>query len=441
MTANTRNIVILGGSYAGLSVAHYFLKHILPSLPKTFKDYHVYLIDPSTHFYHRVAAPRASVSFDLMPITKTFYDISNNFKGYKPEDFTFLRGKATGLDTTRRTVTIQHTGLDKCKETELPYHALILATGTKAHLPILSLQGGGHEEVLEALSDLHDKLACAKSIIVGGGGPSGVELAGEIGEFVNGTTRWFKQKPTRPKTQVILLCGSKKLLPVLRPALAKQAEAYLARVGVSVKYSSRIESTEKLGDGHTKLNLGNGETLVSDLYLPATGVTPMTEYIPYELLDDRGYVKTNQETLRVDEAGLRVYAIGDVGNHSRGGILDIYEAIPVLMTNLQRDLLAAHEDVNTKPTGDDRKYKKNASETQLVPIGRSKGVGAFNGNRLPTLMVHMIKGRDYLSSAAVEIVTGTKWNKQSGWKPTDGCLSGSEGEKEMLIAGTYRANR
>ncbi|KAG9647647.1 hypothetical protein KCU95_g9926, partial [Aureobasidium melanogenum] len=420
MIVDTKNIVILGGSYAGLSAAHYFLKHIHPSLPNSDGQYHVYLVDPSTHFYHRVAAPRASVSFDLMPITKTFHDISKEFERYDAEIFTFLQGKATLLNTTRRTVTIQHSGVEKSKQTELPYHALILATGTRAHSSILSLQGGGHEEVIEALSNLHDELTHAKSIVVAGGGPCGVELSGEIGEFLNGATSWLKKKSTVPKKKVILLCGSEKLLPVLRSGLAKQAEAYLARVGVSVKYNSRVESIEKLGDGHTKLSLSNGETLVCDLYLPATGVTPATGYIPYELLDDQGYVKTNPETLRVDVAGPGVYAIGDVGNYTHGGIMDIYDAIPVLMTNIQRDLLAAHKDVNAKPTGGDRKHKKNTSETQLVPIGRSKGVGAFNGNRLPSLMVYMIKGRDYLSGAAVEIVTGSKWNKQVRWKPTDG---------------------
>lgn len=412
MTADTKNIVILGGSYAGLSAAHYFLKHVHPSLPDSGEQYHVYLVDPSTHFYHRVAAPRASVSFDLMPITKTFHDIAKNFEQYDAENFTFVQGKATLLDTTRRTVTIQYSGVKKSKQTELPYHALILATGTRAHSSILSLQGGGHEEVIEAQSKLHNELTHAKSIVVAGGGPSGVELSGEIGEILNGATSRFKKKPAVPKRRVILLCGSEKLLPVLRPALAKQAEVYLARVGVTVKYNSRVESTEKLGNGHTKLSLDNGETLVCDLYLPATGVTPATGYIPYELLDDRGYIKTNPETLRVDQAGARVYAIGDVGDYTRGGIMDIYDAIPVLMTNIQRDLLVAHKDDDAISPGGDRKYKKNNSETQLVPIGGSKGVGAFNGSRLPALMVYMIKGRDYLSGAAVEIVTGSKWNKR-----------------------------
>lgn len=420
MTTDTRNIVILGASYAGLSAAHYFLKHIHPSLPTSDAAYHVYLVNPSTHFYHRVAAPRASVSFELMPNSKTFHEIAKNFKQYKSDVFTFLQGKATALDTAQRTVTVQHTGTSQGEETVLLYHALILATGTKAHAPNLSLQGGVHEEVIDALSDMHKKLKNAKSVIVAGGGPSGVEISGEIGEYLNGAAGWFAKKPANPKATVTLLSGSEKLLPVLRPALAKQAEVYLARVGVDVLYNARMESTETLADGRTRVTLGNGKVLECDVYIPTMGVTPMTEYLPQELLTEGGYVKTNEATLRVDEAGPRVYAVGDVGSYTRGGIMDIYDAVPVVMTNVKRDLLAAHKDLNAKPTGGDRKYKKNTSETQLVPCGLSKGVGAFNGNRLPTLMVYLIKGRDYLSGAGVEIVTGTKWNKETGWKPTDG---------------------
>lgn len=100
----------------------------------------------------------------------------------------------------------------------------------------------------------------------------------------------------------------------------KQAETYWARAGVSVKYNSRLVSTKKLGDGHSKLSLDHGETLVCDLYLPVTGAKPAIGYIPYELLDEQGYFKTDLETLRadVDEAEPHVYAIGDVGNNSQG---------------------------------------------------------------------------------------------------------------------------
>ncbi|GAB7348131.1 hypothetical protein MBLNU459_g6148t1 [Dothideomycetes sp. NU459] len=421
MSVDTRNIVVLGASYSGLGAAHYFLKHVYPSLAKLDGEkYHVYLVNPSTHFYHRVAAPRATVSSELMPNSKTFHDIAAGFKQYDPSTFTFLQGKATSMDTAQRTVTIQRMGASGGSEQTLPYHALILATGTRTHAPALSLQGGLHEDTLKALSDMHKKLQSATSIVVAGGGPAGVETAGEIGEYLNGAAGWFAKKPSNPKATVTLISGAEKLLPILGPAFSKQADIFLARVGVDVVYKVQVTGTEQLADGRTKVILDNGKEMECDIYVPAVGVIPMTEYVPKELLTEKGYVKVNDNSLRVDEAGPRVYAIGDVGSYTRGGIMDIYEAIPVLLTNIKRDLLAAHKDPNAKPTGADRKYKKNTSETQVVPVGQNKGVGAFNGNKLPSIVCWLVKGRDYMSGVGVEAVTGSKWVKEKGWKPTDG---------------------
>ena len=60
--------------------------------------------------------------------------------------------------------------------------------------------------------------------------------------------------------------------------------------------------------------LHDGEELDADIYIPATGVRPMSEYVPQDLKDKKGYVINNESTLRVDAAGPRVYAVGDVGS-------------------------------------------------------------------------------------------------------------------------------
>lgn len=394
---------------------------MLPTLPDSANgNYHVYLVNPSTHFYHRVASPRAAASFDLMPNSKTFYDIKAGFESYNKETFTFLQGKAVSLDTTQRTVTIERTGESQGTEETLTYHALIIATGTKTYEPTLSLQGGLHEDTIDALNKFHEKLETAKTIVVAGGGPAGVEVAGEIGEHLNGVPGWFQKRPANPKATITLYSGSDKLLPILRPALSQQAEVFLNRVGVDVIHKAKMVSTEEMPNGQTKVFFSDGKEVECDIFIPCMGAIPMTEYLPERFLDKRGYVEANPETLRIDEAGARVYAVGDVATYTRGGILDIMEAIPVLMTNVQRDLLAAHNDPSARPTGPDRKFKPNTTETQLVPVGQSKGVGAFNGNKLPVMMVYLIKGRDYMLSSAVAMVTGSKWKKENGWKPTDG---------------------
>ena len=413
---DTRNIVILGASYAGLSAAHYFLKHVEPALPREGR-YHVHLVNPSTHFYHRIAAPRATASSQLMPDSKSFLDIADGFKQYSKDVFTFVQARATSLDTTSRTVTIErvHGG-----EETLSYHALILATGTKSFCATLSSQGRPHEEIKAALADMHGKLKNAKTVMIGGGGPAGVETAAEVGEMLNGAAFMFMSGLSKPKVKVTLVAGARKLLPILRPALAKQAETYLARVGVETVYKDKVNKTEQLADSKTKVLLDSGKEVVVDVYIPAIGVVPMTEYVPKELLTEKGYVKTNDKTLRVDEAGPRVYAVGDCGSHTRGGIFDIYDAIPVLLTNIKRDILLADSPDAAQTKGGDRSFKAITSETQMVTVGRSKGVGAYNGRKLPSFMIWAFKGRDFMSGTAVETVNGTRWKKEVGWKPSDG---------------------
>ena len=141
-----------------------------------------------------------------------------------------------------------------------------------------------------------------------------------------------------------------------------------------------------------------------------------SEFAPHHLKNEKGYILQNAKTLRVDAAGPRVYALGDVGTASNGGIMDVLDSLPVMETNLKRDLLAAHSDPEARPEGRDREYVKNETETQLVPIGTSKGVGAVFGWRVPSMMVWFIKGRDYMVSKGHERIDGSAFEKEVEWK-------------------------
>jgi len=125
-----------------------------------------------------------------------------------------------------------------------------------------------------------------------------------------------------------------------------------------------------------------------------------------------GRVDTNVLTLRVDEAGPRVYAVGDVASYSRPAIHLILSAIPVLCANISRDLLLASGKEESL-VGEDRVYKEDTRETQLVPIGKSKGVGAVMGYQLLSFLVWLIKGRDYWLWTTGALWSGKQWAKES----------------------------
>jgi NADH dehydrogenase FAD-containing subunit len=415
---STETILILGGSFAGLGAAHFCLKHVLPTLPK--KEgvtYSVTLVNPSKDFYWRIAAPRASASKEMMPAKKLFFPIEPAFT-YASTNFKFVQGTATHVDPAGQTVSVATAGGE---QQMIPYAALVIATGVTTPSPLFTqtTDAAAIENVYDAFQA---GLKNAKTVVIGGGGPVGVETAGEIAEILNGKPGFFQSVPKSPKAKVTLVSGDKKLLPILREAISQQAQQLLKRVGCDVVFNTKVVSTTKEGE-KTKVELSNGETIEADIYIDATGVRPNTGFLPKEWLDNRNKVACNSKTLRVEHesAGPRVYVVGDAGSYTRGGVMDMADAIPVAMTNLKTDLIA-HLTGNA-PSGD-RHYNPNLKESQVVPIGTQKGVGAFNGNKLPSLMVWAIKGRDYMIGQLAEpTVRGDGFKKDPKWTPVQAATS------------------
>ncbi|KAJ0336126.1 hypothetical protein COL922a_008357 [Colletotrichum nupharicola] len=402
-TLHKKNIVILGGSYGGVSTAHYLLRHVIPHFAVE-DGYQVVLVS---------TCPRALISDDMFPQDKLFIDIATALRQYPVDKFHFVCATATALDHANRTISVS-LAEDKGLETiDFDFEALVIATGASTSSPLLGLNGS-HEGLRQSWEDFRKALPQAKTIIIAGGGPAGVETAGELGEYLNGRAGLFNSTLEKPKVAIMLVTAGSKILPALRPSLAEKAEQYLAQVGVTVIKNTRVEGVipneagvENVGIS-ASINISNGQTLSADLYIPATATRPKTSFINPSLLTSDGRVETNPSTLRVDKAGPRVYAIGDMSSYARPAVHNILGAAPVLCANLKRDLLL----VSGKPNvagKEDRVFKEDLRETQLVPIGKSKGVGAAMGWRLPGFLVWLIKGRDYWLWTTMKLWSGEQW--------------------------------
>lgn len=410
-----KTILILGGSYTGISTAHYTLKHILPSLPSTEPDsYQVVLVSSSTTLFCRPASPRALIADTLFDQSKLFVPLEEQFTQYGEKSFKFIHGHAKHLDHENRTVTVSLVKPDtesEASEIQITYHALIIGTGSSTPSPLLSLNSAGKDEIKKQWETFRAALPSAKTIVIAGGGPAGIETAGELGEHLNGRAGWFSSKLEDPKVKIIVVTSGSEILPYLRPAIARVAEGFLAKVGVEVIKNAKVESVSPSHAGRkedvagkAEVKLSNGETMQADLYIPAYGMNPNTEFVEQSLKGGDGRVATNAKTLRVDNAGPRVYAAGDASDYARPAIPLLTEAVPVLCANLRRDLLVEAG----QTVSEDRLFTADPSETQLVPIGKSKGVGAVKGWKVPSFFVWLIKGRDYW----VGMVGGTWTGKQ-----------------------------
>ena len=404
-----KQLVILGGAYGGISVAHYLLKYVVPQLPDP-AAYQVVVVSPSATVLCRLACPRALLSDDLLPQHKLFYDFQKAFEKYPENSFRFIHGSAFKVDHVRRSVAIHGSRSDL----KLNFHALIIATGARTPSPLLGIQTD-EDELRASWAAFREKLPNAKTIVIAGGGPTSIEVAGELGDHLNGRQNRSGEVATRPKASIIVVTAGKQILPYLRPAIAQKAESYLKDLGVAVTKGVRVEGISPPEAGTTDvaspatLSLSNEEVIKADLYIHATGTTPNTDFMDLSLLTKDGRIRTNESTLRVDDAGPRIYTIGDAGSYGRPAVHLIFNAVPIVCANIKRDLLLA-AGVDETSVSKERYYQEDVRKTQLVPIGKSKGVGAFNGFQLPSWLVWAIKGRDYWLWTVGRLWSGKQWD-------------------------------
>ena len=404
-TTKPYEIVILGGNLGGVNVAHYLFRHTIPSLKKldSSKEYRLTIVSPSTHFYWKIGAPRALINKELIPLDTIFRPIKEAFSGYANQ-FNFVQGLATSVAAADRTVTVKKS--DGSSET-IVFNSLIISTGTTSNSALWTLQGD-HVISQEALDKMHTVLPEANTILVAGGGAVGVETAGEI-------------STAYPKAKVALLSGASKLLeraPVA--ATGQKAEDRLKDASVEVVHNLRVQSQEDGPGKQVKVVLSDGSERLVDLYIDATGGKPNTDYVPADWLNEKKLVKVDTDTLRVQGVNSNgVYALGDAASYSNQTYMFVDAAVAPLCSSLGVDItksLGKEEKENqssgwwawlfgsTSPL--EQKTFQPVKGTMLVPTGRKGGVGSLFGFQLPSIMVHIIKGKTFFMEMVPKMMQG-----------------------------------
>ncbi|OAP56916.1 hypothetical protein AYL99_09028 [Fonsecaea erecta] len=381
---STHTIVIIGASFAGLSVAHGLLKTVLPQVSTGEKKaYKIVQISPSDEFYWKIGAPRLIGNPKSLPLDKALIPIPPGFKAYSKEQYQFIKAYVTSIDPSSRTV---HTSTSDA----IHYDSLVIASGTSFASNLWSISDGS-ESLKAAISEIHKKIPSAESILIAGGGAAGVETAGELGEVYG------------RKKEITILSGTTSLLSRLHnKKMGQDAQSRLEKMGVKV-INDNVRVVEHTTEGGKEvLKLSNGETKTVDVYIEATGDKPNSKFVPQEWLDDKQRVKTDPHTLRLDVPGVTgVYCIGTVASYSDGSILDVKFAAPALLESIKLDLQGKGGPRTSKI------YKKITSDMQFVPIGSQGGVGIAFGFKLPSFLVKMAKAKDFMIGQAPKTVDGT----------------------------------
>ncbi|KAH8425255.1 NAD(P)/FAD-dependent oxidoreductase [Aspergillus melleus] len=364
-TGPMKKIVILGGSFAGISTAHRILKQSAKAGPVK-----ITLVSPNTHFYWNVAAPRAILPGQISD-EKIFLPIAAGFKQYKNSQYEIITGRAQSLDFETKTVEI----IDESGERTLDYDYLVLATGsrTAGDIPFKTLDTT--EKTREALHGYQEQARKAKTIVIGGAGPTGVETAGEL------AFEYGKQKRT------ILLTSATRVLDSAIPSVSKVASDILHRLAVEVKLSTKVVSSSPISSGQIELTLSSGEKILTDMYIPTYGVLPNSSYIPASYLDDKGFVKVDQQ-FRVSGQP-NVFAIGDVSNLEPPQVMFVDKQSTHLAKNIVL-VLGGKQPVE---------YKLGPKGLGLQ-IGRKTGTGHLGNFKIPGFLVHMLRKNLFLDKVA-----------------------------------------
>jgi apoptosis-inducing factor 2 len=322
--AAAHQIVIIGASFGGIPTAHGLLKDIIPKLDSK-RAYKVVMISPSDQFFWKIGAPRAIVNPAKLPVDKVLVPIADGFKSYSTDQFEFVKAYATSIDPATKTI-------QTSASAPVHYDSLVIASGTSFTAPIWSTSGGA-EQLAAGIKDIHERLPSAKTVLVAGGGPAGVETAGELGELYGG------------KKEITIVSGATQLLHKLKNAsVGKDAEARLAKMGVKTINDNVKVNAYHTDGGKTTVQLTNGTDMVVDVFIEATGDKPNNQFVPKAWLNERGLVKTDPATLRLDVPDTKgVYCFGSVGSYSNGSVIDTKFALKPLLESIRLDLLGQRE--------------------------------------------------------------------------------------------------
>ena len=257
-------VVIVGGGFGGLYAAR-----ALATAPVALT-----VVDRTNHhvfqpLLYQVATASLSPSQIAYPIRGVLR---------RQENARVVLGEVTGVDLARRVVTLA--------DGELPYDHLILAAGARhsyfghpeweARAPGLKTLDDAlriRERILLAFERAErerdpERRRALLTFVVVGGGPTGVEMAGAIGEIAcKVMARDFRDIDTRD-TRTILVEAGPRLLPAFPASLAAKAERSLERLCVEVRTG---EAVTRLEEGAVWLGR---DRVASGTVIWAAGVAP-----------------------------------------------------------------------------------------------------------------------------------------------------------------------
>ncbi len=265
-----KSVVIVGAGFGGLRTAKLLAQALRRN--RLTDRYALYLIDRNDYhtytptLYEVATTSKETANYIQLRDIVTF-DVASLLSGFS--EIQFVHDNVTALDLIHGDI--------HCDGHEMKFDYLVLAIGAETNyfdIPGLREHSLPIKSFMDAIV-LRDRVLARYAdggtlrIVIGGGGSTGVELAGELQE-------WFAELRAKSRSAacaptVTIVEGAPTILSGFAPSIIAKATARLSRLGVTLITNERI--TGVAGDAVT---LQSGHTTPYDILIWAGGVKATT---------------------------------------------------------------------------------------------------------------------------------------------------------------------
>ena len=389
--SSQHRVVIIGGGFAGLNAA-IALKDA-PAQVTLIDRRNFHLFQPLLYQVASGALSPANIASPLREILR------------KQQNARVVLGDVTGIAPVNKAVLLP--------EGEIPYDTLIVASGAghsyfgndhwQPHAPSL--------KTIEDATEIRQRLFIAfeaaeratspeeirrlLTFVIVGGGPTGVELAGALGEITRDTFRGSFRHINPADATIYLVEHADRILPPFHASLGKKAADSLAELGVQVRTGTLV--TDIRGDAVVVSKDGKVEEIQTSTVIWAAGVkaSPLGTILHEATgvaLDRQGRVTVSDHLNLPNFA--EIFVVGDLAHCKTKDGSPLPGVAPVAMqqgTYVGRQVASRLMGRPARPF----RYRDLGS---MATIGRGRAVVDIHGFRFAGfmawtawLLIHMLK--------------------------------------------------
>ncbi len=350
-----KHAVVVGAGFGGLACAKKLRKSDVYSV--TLIDRNPYqLFSPLLYQVATASLPEDDIAF---PVRTAYREVQ------------FVRGEVTNVDATKKELTLSN-------GKTISYDDLILAVGSEGTtfgipgvaehcLQMKSINDAREirRSLLSTYESVEDGLLSLESlnVVIVGGGPTGVELAGAVSELQREIQREFEH--IAPKATVTLLEAGPRLLPSFHPYSSKYTIKTLTKMGVQVKVDAAVvEATSR------SLRLNDGTEIIAGTRIWAAGVVAPAHWKFLGETARGNRIKVNSN-LQLNDS---IWVVGDAASFPDVAGRPLPMVAPVA---IQQGKHVARQ-IRRRESGKSLEVFKYRDKGQMATIGRRKAVVEMN---------------------------------------------------------------